>query len=402
MATPRRQLVDRRVSGDYHCISRCVRRAFLCGGAAGGEHRKAWIRDALERLEGVFAIQVVSFALMDNHMHLLLRTQPRWVRDWSDEEVVRRWARMHQRSVFQRAEELRGMDLPSGSVPVSESGAADEGDADPADDDVALAPASGPGCPSESIHRPLSIDEAITIVATRGGRLVRSYRRQLSCLSKYHQVLKHAIAVRANREDGCRGHFWESRFSSLRVMDLEHLLATMIYVDLNPIRAGTADTPERSEHTSVLERIKRILRGCHTGSDSAAASAVTNDDGRADARSRTCASTGGRTSFLAPMNRSRHPDGIIEGLEEQQYVTLVDQIGRQIRADKRGSIPRHLPPIIERLLTLTGRLSDGVTGTVLGGTPGMRRREARRRGTSHVRGPSLGLGLHGWPWPAPI
>ena len=40
MTMPRRFSVDSTVTPYYHCISRCVRRAFLCGD--GCEHRKQW------------------------------------------------------------------------------------------------------------------------------------------------------------------------------------------------------------------------------------------------------------------------------------------------------------------------------------------------------------------------
>jgi hypothetical protein len=53
MATPRAQIVDPTVTPWYHCISRCVRRAFLCG--EGFAHRKQWIEDRLKELVELFA-----------------------------------------------------------------------------------------------------------------------------------------------------------------------------------------------------------------------------------------------------------------------------------------------------------------------------------------------------------
>lgn len=63
MTIPRRELVDLEVTRYYHCISRCVRRARLCG--EGFEHRKQWIEARLELLARNFAVSVAGFAVMD-------------------------------------------------------------------------------------------------------------------------------------------------------------------------------------------------------------------------------------------------------------------------------------------------------------------------------------------------
>ena len=69
MTMPRRQLVDVGVTRYYHCISRCVRRAFLCG--EGVTHRKAWIEARLQLLAKHFAVSVCGFALPDSHLHII-------------------------------------------------------------------------------------------------------------------------------------------------------------------------------------------------------------------------------------------------------------------------------------------------------------------------------------------
>ena len=56
------------------------------------------------------------------------------------------------------------------------------------------------------------------------------------------KCLNEPIARQANREDQCTGHFWESRFKSYPLDTEEAVLTCMAYVDLNPIRAGIADT----------------------------------------------------------------------------------------------------------------------------------------------------------------
>ena len=91
----RRDVIDEDRIGAYHCINRCVRRAFLCGyDAASGksyDHRKAWLQDRLRQLAGLFGIDVLAFAVLSNHFHAILRNRPDVVASWSDEEVARRW-----------------------------------------------------------------------------------------------------------------------------------------------------------------------------------------------------------------------------------------------------------------------------------------------------------------------
>ena len=69
------------------------------------------------------------------------------------------------------------------------------------------------------------------------------------------RVLNASIARQANAEDGAKGRFWEGRFKSQALLDEAAILSAMAYVDLNPIRAGIAETPEGSAHTSVAERL---------------------------------------------------------------------------------------------------------------------------------------------------
>ena len=92
---PRKELVDPSQIGVYHCTSRCVRRAFLCGfdkeTKRKFDHRKEWIVDRLQLLASITAIEVCDYAIMSNHYHVILRTRPDIARNWSDEDVARRW-----------------------------------------------------------------------------------------------------------------------------------------------------------------------------------------------------------------------------------------------------------------------------------------------------------------------
>ena len=96
MPTPRKAQVNLDVTPYYHCISRCVRRAFLCGDDKVSEtnfdHRKQWLVKHMHHLASVFAIRICAYAVMSNHYHLVLFVDKDLALSWSDEEVVNRWA----------------------------------------------------------------------------------------------------------------------------------------------------------------------------------------------------------------------------------------------------------------------------------------------------------------------
>ncbi len=95
MGLARNNYVIEGEEGVYHCISRCVRRAYLCGydplSGRDFSHRKKWILDRLKHLAGIFAIDVCAYAIMENHVHSILRTRPDILRSWSDSDVAARW-----------------------------------------------------------------------------------------------------------------------------------------------------------------------------------------------------------------------------------------------------------------------------------------------------------------------
>ncbi len=78
-----------------HAVQRCVRRAFLCGKdvvtGESFEHRQAWIRDRMEFLASVFAVDCLTYTVLSNHLHVVLRSRPDVATSWSDDEVARRW-----------------------------------------------------------------------------------------------------------------------------------------------------------------------------------------------------------------------------------------------------------------------------------------------------------------------
>ena len=113
----RSQLIDPHHPTVYHCISRCVRRAHLCGyDARSGrsfEHRRGWIEARLHHLSGVFAADVFAYAIMHNHVHVVVRMDPERVQGWSLQTVARRWLQVHPER-FGRSQKLPGPHIAEG------------------------------------------------------------------------------------------------------------------------------------------------------------------------------------------------------------------------------------------------------------------------------------------------
>lgn len=76
MTQPRSAIVSLEATPYYHCIARCVRRAFLCGddhySGKNFDHRKPWFTERLKLLAQVFSIDIAAYAIMSNHYHLVL------------------------------------------------------------------------------------------------------------------------------------------------------------------------------------------------------------------------------------------------------------------------------------------------------------------------------------------
>lgn len=209
MTRARRELVSIETTPYYHCICRCVRRAFLCGeDSLTGKsytHRKQWILKRLRDLQSVFAIDLCAYAIMSNHYHLVIRLNAKEAERWGEEEVIKRWSK------------LFSLPLLIENYRISRSGTRAER------------------------------DQAKEIVAT--------WRQRLVDLSWFMRSLNEDLARRANAEDGCKGRFWEGRFKSHALLDEAAVLTCMSYVDLNPVRAGQAENVETSEFTSIQQRI---------------------------------------------------------------------------------------------------------------------------------------------------
>lgn len=314
MTCRRSEVVREGEVGVYHCVHRCVRRAFLCGEdertGRSFDHRRQWIRDRLQELTRSFAVEVGGFSVMANHLHVVLRTRPDLTEACSADELATRWWRL----------------FPKRRDPN--------------------------GAPAEPTSAELG-----GVLADREGGEVRlaDLRTRLSSLSWFMRCLAEPIARRANKEDGCTGRFWESRFKAQALLDESAILACEIYVDLNPIRAGVASTPGASHFTSGKERIE-ARQGRRKLS---AVDRRISDSTRAQARLLQAARRAARgDAWLCPLGQEF---GFLPSLELDGYLDLLDWTGRTLASGKRGRIPAHLAPILERLQIDIDRWLDTVT-----------------------------------------
>ena len=98
MTKPRKQQISLDATPFYHCVSRCVRRAFLCGtdkfNGRSYEHRRRQIENDVLRLASVFFIDVAAFAIMSNHYHLVLYVDQDACRSASGKDIVERWHKL--------------------------------------------------------------------------------------------------------------------------------------------------------------------------------------------------------------------------------------------------------------------------------------------------------------------
>jgi hypothetical protein len=303
MPTPRSKVVDVSVTPWYHCISRCVRKAFLFG--EGMAHRKAWIERRLEELTGLFAIDCAGFALMDSHFHALVRLDSARANAWSDEDVARRWATLFP---------LR--DVAGSALPVSEARVRDLA-ADP--------------------------------------EWVAKTRRRLADLGWFMKCLKEPLARMANKEDGCAGAFWEGRFKSIAVLDEESLLATAAYIDLNPQAAGIGVVPEEAPHTSLHARIEH----CRANG--------TLETIRDDLSTSTRNPWQERGLWLIPLDDLRDEGssraGLMAGCTLSYYLRLVDWTSRLVREGK-APLDANIRSIFERLKVDASVWTDTMTRLV--------------------------------------
>ena len=243
------------------------------------EHRRQWVEDKLLELASIFAVDICAYAIMSNHYHVVFHIDREKAESWGQSDVIHQWHQWHQlfsgtvfSQRFQKGEELSDPELKL-------------------------------------------LDKS-----------VKEWRSRLTNISWFMRVLNETIARQANTEDNCTGRFWEGRFKSQALLDEPALLACMAYVDLNPVRAGMAKTPETSDHTSIQKRLSKVQKATQP-----------NHPQQQDKQ----------LSIFAGNPKEDMPKGLPFRLTD--YLELVDWTGRILREDKRGAIPENMPPILNRL-----------------------------------------------------
>jgi REP element-mobilizing transposase RayT len=238
------------------------------------DHRKTWLVERIKFLGEIFAINIAAYAVMSNHYHLVLHLDKTRADGWSDDEICQRWGRLYR----------------------------------------------GPELLQRYLKREILAEYEQQALA----RLVRLWRNRLCSLSRFMACLNYVIALHANKEDGCTGRFWEGRFKSQALKDETALLACMIYVDLNPVRAGLAATLEASDFTSIQERIHRVTQPKESKQ---------------------------RKPKLMPFGETERQSRRHAALpfRYRDYLQLVDWYGRAKHPNKRGSVDETQVPLLEKL-----------------------------------------------------
>ncbi len=236
-------------------------------------YRRKWLRNRIIFLSKVFSIRIAAFAIMENHFHTVLVVDSSEAENWSNQEVIKRWHKI-----------FRGTDLS---------------------------------------HRFLSgdsLDENENMIL---GKNIETWRKNLCSISWYMRCTKEPLARLANKEDQCKGRFWDGRFHCQALLDKKSILTCMAYVDLNPLRAKMCKNPEQDRFTSLRLRIKQIQRSTRSLKHS--------------------------LNLLPESPRADERDKFKISISLAEYLSIVDTTARLSRSNKRGVLNQQERSIFQRL-----------------------------------------------------
>lgn len=279
MAIPRSSQISTDNTCYYHCYSRCVRRAFLCGEdyqtGVNYNHRKKWLVNRLAKLGSIFTIDICSYAVMSNHYHLVLHINLKKAKSLSNEEIIERWHQIYKGNLVTRRY-ISGKNISKY--------------------EMALV-----------------------------NKYAKIWRKRLNDISWFMRCLNEHIARKANFEDKCTGRFWEGRYKCQALLDESALLSCMVYVDLNPIRAGAAKILAESEHTSIKQRVAEHLSK------------------KKSANNKLVPLMPMMVDYKVPDHKEILP------LLLASYIELVDWTSRAITCKKKYAVDKNAPAILGRI-----------------------------------------------------
>lgn len=174
----------------YHLTSRTVGQQFLLGNV-----EKENLLKIIKHYSGYFFVKVLGFCILNNHFHLLIRSEPE--RYYDDEEVVRRIRKYAKRN-----------------------------------------------------SKRVNVDN----LSPFG---IQMYRNRLEDISEYVRSIKQTFSVWYNTQNNRTGYFWGGRFKSVLFEDGNALKFCQAYIELNPVRAGIVKLPEDYRWSSLCYRLGR-------------------------------------------------------------------------------------------------------------------------------------------------
>ena len=184
----------------YHCISKTVDERRI------DEAAKEVLRKQLWQVADFCGVNVLTYAIMSNHIHVLVRVPVRT--EVPDKELLRRYQVLH---------------------------------------------------PKPTQFQTASI-ESLAEMLKAGGPRADAWRKQqlalMNDVSPFMKLLKQRFSIWFNRNHNRAGTLWSERFKSVLVEGRENVLTTMAaYIDLNPVRAGIVDDPKDYRFCGYAEAV---------------------------------------------------------------------------------------------------------------------------------------------------
>ena len=200
MRRPRLKLDAKEEEATYHCMSRTAGEEWLLG-----DREKEVLRTQMWKLAEYCGLEIVTYALMSNHYHVLVKVPQH--REVKDQELLTRY-----RALYPKLK------------PVQE---------------IAL--------------------KAVEADMARDGDLARAWRkrqlRQMFDISHYNKLLKMRFSIWYNKSHKRNGTLWSDRFKSVLVESGDALVKMAAYIDGNAVRANIVEDPKDYRFCGYAEAV---------------------------------------------------------------------------------------------------------------------------------------------------